>query len=47
MWGLNFEPQIHSFAQNQQILLPANFALPPCTGDFRFSEFFNQWQNIH
>ena len=31
MKGLNFEPYFHLFAQNQQVWLPANFVLPPCT----------------
>ena len=30
MQGLNFEPYFHLHAQNSQVLLPANFAFPPC-----------------
>ena len=30
MQGWNFEPYIHLHAQNQQVLLPAEFASTPC-----------------
>ena len=31
MQDLNFEPYFHLNAQNGEVLLPANFAFPPCT----------------
>ena len=32
--NLNFEPYFHLHTQNQQVLLPDNFALPPCIREY-------------
>ena len=54
MQDLNFEPYFHLNAQNGEVLLPANFAFPPCTpnpSDFVLClqitviEFVNKGQN--
>ena len=47
MQGLNFEPYFHLHAQNQKVLLPANFALPPCTSRdcyYSFKKFHHTLQ---